>query len=554
MNRKPTVAILLTVLSCLSACNLDEEIISGVTTSYYESADGLEDAVRAAYSRVQDLYGQEEDMMMLQAGTDTWSESADGSDKFFDSYDPGLNAGTRWVRAIWTNGYRAINTTNAVIDRADDINSGISEAVKTERVAEVRFLRAFYYFYLVRQYGDLYLTLHETLGAVTEAHRTPVAEIYSKAIVPDLEFAIANLPLSPANGEKGRATKGAAQHLLSLVYLTRAAPGDMARSAELAKAVINSGEYALLPRYADLFKLENEQSKEVVFSLQATADPLSWGRGNTWDFYTGTMYEEMPGMVRSIEYGKPHKRLRPTDYLLHIHNRSIDTRYEGGFRTVWFVNKPDPSRGLALGDTSLLMPGVKTSQLPDVYKHKKYAVITEPDDYAHPVDSPIPDAPNVRSEYDLRYFPMLTKHLDPTRTTVNQPESQKDLAIYRLADTYLMAAEALYRDGKAEEAVPYINAVRRRAARPGMEKAMEITAADLSMDFILDERARELYCEGHRWFDLVRTGTLVERVRKYNLFGAPNIQPYHVLRPIPSDQIDRTKNADGTPFGQNPGY
>jgi hypothetical protein len=554
MNRNRGVAVLLTAVSLLTACNLDEEIVSGVTTSYFESAEGLEDAVRAAYSRVLDMYGQEENMMMLQAGTDTWSQSADGSDKFFDSYDPGLNAGTRWVRAIWTNGYRAINTTNAVIDRAENIHEGISEAQKTERVAEVRFLRAFYYFYLVRQYGDLYLTLHETQGAVTEAHRTPVAEIYEKAIIPDLEFAVANLPLTPSNGEKGRATKGAAQHLLSLVYLTRAAPGDMARSAELAKAVINSGQYGLLPRYEDLFKLENEQSEEVIFSLQATADPLSWGRGNSWGFYTGTMYEEMPGMVRSIEYGKPHKRLRPTDYLLHVHNRAIDTRYEGGFRTVWFVNKPDPAKGLELGDTSLFMPGVKTSELPDVYKNKEYAVVTEPDDYAHPVANPLPDAPNVRSEYDLRYFPMLTKHLDPTRTTVNQRETQKDLAIYRLADTYLMAAEALYRDGKAEEAVGYINTVRRRAARPGMEKAMEITAADLSMDFILDERARELYCEGHRWFDLVRTGTLVDRVRKYNLFGAPNIQPYHALRPIPSDQIDRTKNADGSSFGQNPGY
>jgi hypothetical protein len=103
-----------------------------------------------------------------------------------------------------------------------------------------------------------------------------------------------------------------------------------------------------------------------------------------------------------------------------------------------------------------------------------------------------------------------------------------------------------------DEAIKNINMVRRRAALPGKEAEMEITADELNMDFILDERARELLGEMHRWFDLKRTGTLVERVKKHNPDGGPNIQPFHTLRPIPSDQLDRVTNKQE--FTQNPGY
>ena len=84
----------------------------------------------------------------------------------------------------------------------------------------------------------------------------------------------------------------------------------------------------------------------------------------------------------------------------------------------------------------------------------------------------------------------------------------------------------------------------------GTQSRREVTAADVDVDFILDERARELVGEGHRWFDLVRTGKLIERVKAHNIDGSPNIQSHHVLRPIPLDQIDRTEGG----YGQNAGY
>ena len=120
----------------------------------------------------------------------------------------------------------------------------------------------------------------------------------------------------------------------------------------------------------------------------------------------------------------------------------------------------------------------------------------------------------------------------------------------RLADTYLLAAEAYINLGQPETAAERINAVRVRAARPEQEEAMKITAAEATIDFLLDERGRELVGEMHRWFDLTRTNTLIERVNANNPDATGNIQPFHRLRPIPQNQLDRTAGG----YAQNSGY
>ena len=114
----------------------------------------------------------------------------------------------------------------------------------------------------------------------------------------------------------------------------------------------------------------------------------------------------------------------------------------------------------------------------------------------------------------------------------------------------MIRAEENHKQGNNQTSADDLNIIRRRGAWAGQEAAMEITAADVDVDFILDERARELVGEGHRWFDLVRTGKLIERVKAHNIDGSPNIQSHHVLRPIPLDQIDRTEGG----YGQNAGY
>jgi hypothetical protein len=130
----------------------------------------------------------------------------------------------------------------------------------------------------------------------------------------------------------------------------------------------------------------------------------------------------------------------------------------------------------------------------------------------------------------------------------------RDIVVFRLGETYLLAAEACYLLGDKNKAAEYINVIRRRAALPGKEKEMEISPEIIDMDFILDERAREMAGEFQRWYDLKRTGKLYERMNNPNMNEviAGRFQQYQELRPIPRNQLSRISNpAD---FPQNEGY
>jgi hypothetical protein len=128
---------------------------------------------------------------------------------------------------------------------------------------------------------------------------------------------------------------------------------------------------------------------------------------------------------------------------------------------------------------------------------------------------------------------------------------------------YLLAAEAALGDNRPADAIPLINVLKLRAAyRVGLTPAQIATrfdaiklttAAQVTLDFILDERTRELCGESNRWPDLAVRGKLVERVKLYNTDGAPKIQPFHMLRPIPKGQLDAVADPDRAKY-QNPGY
>ena len=149
-------------------------------------------------------------------------------------------------------------------------------------------------------------------------------------------------------------------------------------------------------------------------------------------------------------------------------------------------------------------------------------------------------------------YPTLVKHLDPTRLTYNEAQSARDVFVIRFAELYLIAAEAKMNLEDMDTAAYYINVIRTRAAKPGQTAAMQITPAQVTLDFILDERAREFAGEQMRWFDLKRTGKLVDRIKALNPDAAPNVKAYHNLRPIPQSQLDAVTNKDE--FKQNEGY
>ena len=152
-------------------------------------------------------------------------------------------------------------------------------------------------------------------------------------------------------------------------------------------------------------------------------------------------------------------------------------------------------------------------------------------------------------KYDNTLAATMIKFFDTKRADLNAPSIRPVIAM-RLAEVYLIAAEAAFMTGKISEAVTNINIIRNRAATAGNSNSIQ--ASDLSLDFILDERSRELCGENMRWWDLVRTGKLLERVRLHNKEAAANIVAKHILRPIPQSQIDAT--TTGTPYPQNPGW
>lgn len=549
--KKIISAIFLTLPLIISSCDdsfLTEDARSQITDSYLNTPAGFNDAVNGAYSYLR-VYTENENLPHLTTmGTDLWTNGFDGGHKHFNFYNANLNSRAGALNTVWNRLYTAINSTNAVISRAPLITT-IDENVKNVRVAETKFLRAIYYHLLVQCWGPVHITLEETQGVVTEAHRSSVAEVYD-VIISDLTDAINTLPVVAS--DYGRATKPAAEHFLANVYLTRAGtaaaqPGDYAKAAELAERVINNYNFKLLDDFSDVFAQgeTQERHEEVIFAVQNSQSFLTGEEGNTLHTYWLAKYDDLPGVARDIANGRPWARFRPTDFTLTtLFDKEHDARYEKSFKRVFYTNTPGTYTSvnghpmtLAMGDTALYIvdeewPAAKIA-------NAGYSVYTL----------------SLQSD---RVYPTLTKFLDPLRPSVPEMRGSRDFILFRLGETMLIAAEALMMDNRSSEAVVYVNTLRRRAAKVGAtageteanKLAMEVTAGDLNIDFILDERGRELLGEMKRWFDLNRTGKLVERVKLHNPHAAPGIKDFHILRPIPQNQIDRTSNE----FGQNPGY
>ena len=238
---------------------LDETVISAIPNDYINTPKGFEDASKAAYSSMRNFYASERGLTMSEYGTDIYTTGADGSYKGFHFYDTQMNSFVDILQQVWEELYRGINTCNAVIERAPAAT--VSDATKKLRVAEMKFLRAHYYFILVQQWGGVDLRLKETLGPTKTTSRASEADIY-KPITADLEAAIPDLPAIKASSQGasdyGRATKPAAEHLLARVYLTKAtssakAADDYTKAATLAQSVITNYSLKLLPDFASVF-------------------------------------------------------------------------------------------------------------------------------------------------------------------------------------------------------------------------------------------------------------------------------------------------------------
>lgn len=604
MKRILLCTVTLGLVGGFAACvSLDETLITGVSSQYYATPAGLNSAVVASYAQLRDFYGREQQMSLTQVGTDTWmaADQSGSNNKDFDSYGGGLNSTVSPLANLWNPSYQAINTLNSALDRGPN-TQGIPASTKATLLAEAHFLRALNYFTLVQHFGDVTLSLHENQGVVATAVRDPAASVYA-AILSDLDTAVANLPVTQS--DFGRATKGAALTLRSKVYLTRAyqsyspnKQGDFTAALADAKAVIASGTYSLEPVFADLWCVArpadpnrtgycentgyNQNHKEFIFTVQFSYDLTQYDADNQYDYMHLVYLAQYDnngiwqGTPRDLNNGRPFRRAMPTPYELSLWNKwtgtpgasdILDTRFDGTFQTVWIatvggVKNPAgtcpacTSNGVVnVGDTAAFMPNYPVTNA--FRQSKPYEILTAcPSNQADVTAAGYcGDRNNANDGYtNWQRFPALKKFQDNLRANLTAQQGGKVQVVFRLGEVYLLAAEADVALGNTAEAASFVNVLHTRAASPAHKNDYNVTAGQMTLDYIMEERERELAGEHNRWYDMVRPGAqyFVDRVKKYNPHAAPNIVAKFALRPIPQSQIDGV--VTGPKYPQNPGY
>ncbi len=551
-----TYLLPLLILLAGPSCNkqLQEKPQSVLTPDFFKTAQGFQSGLDAAYAGMRNLWGTENLFTITCIGTDEFITGNDGTGNNINYYSSGYLPSDGKTTAVWNNCYTFINTCNGLVDFGPTL-TGIDSTKKLGMLGEAKFLRANYYFVLVQFWGNVTLNKHFQSTPTTAAQRDPRADVYD-LIVQDLKDAITVLPASPVKGGvlPGKATAAAARHLLAKVYLTRASsnaghPDDYQNAYAMASGLINdraSLGLGLLQDFGSVFQEGNEANQEVLWTVQHTSNLAyngsptqnSSGPDNVLVHMWVPKYETfVQGMQRDILDGRPYIRAVPTRWLTDtvFRDKTNDTRYNKTFQTVWYCNNAagipvwsnpvppgiDPSLAgkpkFKLGDTACYMPGIDT---PDAaIKTARYLLMPP-------------------RKYNIQMSPYMRKYVDTKRPDMNAP-SIRPVIVWTLSETYLIAAEAAYMIGQPTTALGYINTIRERAAYPtGNASLMDVTEADLSLDFILDERSRELCGQMVRWWDLVRTRQLLPRVIAHNSDGRANIVPKDTLRPIPQTQMN----------------
>lgn len=537
----------------LASCSdfLTEKNQSGLTEDpFLNTETGLKSSLNACYSGLRTWFGKEEGYNMSLTGTDIFLRGSASNE--ISDYAITLNSSNGIISGRWQNFYRALNCCNTTLSKLP--NSVLTDELNRSYIGQARFLRAVYLWLIVENWGGVVLNTLPVTGVKTESHRSSVEEFY-EVIFEDLTEAINNLPATKS--VDGSITQDCAKAFAARMYLTRASATNdaamYAKAATLAEEIIKTNRYSFYDNVRDLWDIANcdgGSNKEVIFYVNYTTNELENGdfkeesnRGNQGIVDFVMKYDNQPGMTRDIENGRPFVRFMCSKHLLDLFNEQIDQRYDATFKNVWYSNIDNAKESyplMTVGDTAIYTYKYKATEEMKKRAAQRYHLIDIDEMF-----DPVTNVPTTRLQ-----FCEFHKFWDNTGV-FNQQWSSRDAFVIRLPEMYLICAEALLNTDKAK-AVEYMNELRIKRAFPGREMEMRISSEQLDLDFILEERARELCGEQHRWFDLKRTGKLVEYVRKYNPDAKDNIQDHHNLRPIPLAELDAITNKDE--FKQNPGY
>ena len=526
----------------------------------YQNIEGVRQGITGLHFSVRDMFynADNQDPLAIMSGslgTDlAFHGENPGGNRKLVNYQSEMTSENAQFTYFWERSYQIIQRANVLIEGINVTDDAIwtSETQKNEYLAEARFFRAWIYRFLVPLYGDVPLVTEVISSVKTDFVRTPKEEIY-KLMEEDLIFAATNLPEPGDEEAPGRITRGAAWHTLSEIYLNQS---KFQLAVDAASEAIDGGDYALMTNrfgstvevfgsgdvFLDLFAYGNQGLKENTEALWVIQfEPLvtggssypgerGWGpayfrMGNTPDGFPAFRGELVNGNYTgySDTLGRPVAWIKPTNYVAYdIWKGDWDNdirNAEHQIKRDFYFDNPASAYHNQKIDFSLYPPGSRDA-------------LRDTCQYIYP--------------YYLKHATPLNHFTDPGQSGGGYVH--KDIYAIRLAETILLRAEAYIGLGNQSLAAADINAIRLRA------NATPVSPAEVDLDYILDERARELYGEEFRHITLRRMGKLLERVRKYNnnpVYPACNIQDYNVLFPIPQSMIDLNINGD---VQQNPGY
>jgi hypothetical protein len=565
-----TIVLFISVLG-ISSCNQDE-ILSEIPKDFlspensFTNKEQFESALADVYKDIRTTYytssaggswynhiGVDVDLFGVYLGT--------AAIQTFFNWNT-LNADNGFVSTWWSRYYQMIFKANTVIGRAElDVAQWASEEEKNAIVAEAKFLRAFNYSFLANMWGGVPIVLEETAEAKFDYTRASQTEVYNQC-VEDLLFSVKHM--NTIDKQKGgRAPRAAAYHLLTQIYIQL---GKYQEAINAATQVIDDPNYHLMTErfgkwtnftfngydyqgeyeiwgdvYWDMFREDNfnriDGNMECIWNIQMDIEIPGGGKDTQWggDFLLGyaaggpfmSRVQDKNGVQNPIKdtlQGRPVGWFLATDYLAN---------------QIWEY-KDDWNKDIRNSKYNIQRDYYYTNPASAFYGQ-----LVTTDNIKNPSEFKACTAPSFKKLITTVHYGLA---ITPEGQRYDNGRIFKDWYLMRLAETYLLRAEAYHLNGDNAKAAADINAIRNRA------KATPIDAGDVNLDLILDERARELTCEEFRLNTLMRMDKLSEYLEKYNDYVVANGQQLgdHLNKfPIPNSEIEANKEVV---LEQNPGY
>jgi hypothetical protein len=540
-----------------NSCNT-EEILKEVPLDFYSpgnsytTPDQLNTAIVNLYYRTRNLYygfniGDSQDM---QWGTDLCFYARDPQVGGFGDYPGQATPTSSSIGTWWKKLYGIIAAANTVIDRSEFVKFD-SELQKNAIVAEAKFFRAYAYRNLAYVWGGVPLSLNEVTTPKTDYTRATQAEVYTQ-IEKDFLYASQNLPDIKSVKADGRVSREAALHYLGEVNI---AQGKYSEAVAKLSEIIDNSNFKLM---TDRFGAKKTENGDVFWDLFRNGN-YNRSSGNTEAIWV--MQEEHnvaggEGINLSTSDGFCGERFYQPAYWLIPDPDGL----------VGFIGPTTQNGGRGAGEvkgTDYFYQTIWQSDFNNDIRNSKYNIVRDWI-YDNPKSKyygksalqnrPATEAP----DYFWKYYPQFTKFIrvndhpadiiQDTKTGLLYASARRsylDQYYLRLAETYLLRAEAYINLNNLSAAAKDINVVRSRA------KATPVAESNVNIDYVLDERMRELGWEEQRRLTLCRVGKLVERTRKYNIYSGKTIQDFNKFFPIPYAEIEKNTGAR---IEQNPGY